>query len=187
MLASQLTFFSMLFLVVTLCNGFHTCLCRALHKRSQLNSNAGRLSALTPHDEEDDWPSCSPRSVKGKPKAITSRRQAATRIATDEGSSKSLAESDYVDDLGLQSDKFRSGFVSILGNPNVGKSTLMNRLLGENLCIVSPKPQTTRHRILGILTVDPKKPTYGPKAMESAHIADPKVGFVAVAFDLHIV
>jgi len=56
--------------------------------------------------------------------------------------------------LGEQSDNpdFKSGFVSILGNPNVGKSTLMNALLGERLCIVSPKPQTTRHRILGVLS-----------------------------------
>jgi len=44
----------------------------------------------------------------------------------------------------------KSGFVNIVGNPNVGKSTLMNVLLGERLSIISPKPQTTRHRILGI-------------------------------------
>lgn len=45
----------------------------------------------------------------------------------------------------------KSGFVSIVGKPNVGKSTLMNRLVGENLSIISPKAQTTRHRIMGIL------------------------------------
>lgn len=45
----------------------------------------------------------------------------------------------------------KSGFVNILGNPNVGKSTLMNAMLGQKLSIVSPKVQTTRHRIMGIL------------------------------------
>ena len=45
----------------------------------------------------------------------------------------------------------KAGFVSIIGNPNAGKSTLMNALLGEELSITSPKAQTTRHRILGIL------------------------------------
>jgi GTPase len=49
---------------------------------------------------------------------------------------------------------FKSGFVSILGKPNVGKSSLMNRLMGENLSIVTAKAQTTRHRIMGILNGD---------------------------------
>ncbi len=44
----------------------------------------------------------------------------------------------------------KAGFVNIIGNPNVGKSTLMNTLLGEQLSIITPKAQTTRHRILGI-------------------------------------
>lgn len=46
---------------------------------------------------------------------------------------------------------FKSGFVSIVGKPNVGKSSLMNKLMGESLSIVTPKAQTTRHRIMGIL------------------------------------
>ncbi|MDR0794909.1 MAG: GTPase Era [Tannerella sp.] len=56
--------------------------------------------------------------------------------------------------------KHKSGFVNIIGNPNVGKSTLMNRLVGERISIITSKSQTTRHRILGIVNTDDMQIVY---------------------------
>lgn len=65
---------------------------------------------------------------------------------------------------------FRAGFVSIIGKPNVGKSTLMNALLGEKISIITPKAQTTRHRILGILN----NPEYQIVFSDTPGIIEPK-------------
>src|SRR4051812_32679475 len=51
----------------------------------------------------------------------------------------------------METTTFKAGFVSIVGKPNVGKSSLMNKLVGENLSIITAKAQTTRHRIMGML------------------------------------
>ncbi len=65
---------------------------------------------------------------------------------------------------------FRSGFVTIVGRPNVGKSTLMNALIGEKIAIVSNRPQTTRSRIMGVLTA----PDYQMVFLDTPGIHQPR-------------
>ena len=50
----------------------------------------------------------------------------------------------------LEKNKFKSGFVSLIGRPNVGKSTFINHVLGQKISIISSKPQTTRNKINGV-------------------------------------
>ncbi|SPT93569.1 GTP-binding protein [Bacillus tequilensis] len=52
----------------------------------------------------------------------------------------------------MTNESFKSGFVSIIGRPNVGKSTFLNRVVGQKIAIMSDKPQTTRNKVQGVLT-----------------------------------
>lgn len=70
----------------------------------------------------------------------------------------------------MEQKAFKSGFVSIVGRPNVGKSSLMNKLMGENLSIITAKAQTTRHRIMGILNGDDYQVVYS----DTPGILEPK-------------
>ncbi|WP_370424928.1 GTPase Era [Tenacibaculum dicentrarchi] len=80
----------------------------------------------------------------------------------------------------------KSGFVNIIGNPNVGKSTLMNALVGEKLSIITPKAQTTRHRILGIVNDENHQVVFSdtPGILKPAYeLQNSMMDFVKSAFD----
>ena len=107
----------------------------AIRVPKDVKKDSSRASSAKKKEEEDEW------------EELDMGGSGSTGLKAN---GDDLEEED--EKLGPQDGDFKSGFVSILGNPNVGKSTLINALLGEQLCIVSPKPQTTRHRILGVLT-----------------------------------
>ncbi len=80
----------------------------------------------------------------------------------------------------------KSGFVNIIGNPNVGKSTLMNKMVGENLSIITSKSQTTRHRIMGIVNHDDYQIVYSdtPGILKPNYkLQEKMMGFVGTAFE----
>jgi GTP-binding protein Era len=80
----------------------------------------------------------------------------------------------------------KSGFVSIVGRPNVGKSSLMNKLVGENLSIITSKAQTTRHRIMGILNGEDFQIVYSdtPGILEPKYeLQEVMMGFVKISLD----
>jgi len=80
----------------------------------------------------------------------------------------------------------KSGFVNIIGNPNVGKSTLMNAMVGEKLSIITAKAQTTRHRIMGIVNGDDFQIVYSdtPGILKPHYkLQEKMMGFVGSAFE----
>lgn len=86
----------------------------------------------------------------------------------------------------MEQKAFKSGFVSIVGKPNVGKSSLMNKLVGENVSIITAKAQTTRHRIMGIINGDDYQIVYSdtPGILEPKYsLHDAMMTYVKVSLD----
>ena len=101
---------------------------------SSSSSSLSPLSLLLP-----------PRIISRRSSTTVDEEQEDATAATD------VSQLDYEGRIDRKGDDHRCGFVCIVGAPNMGKSTLMNALLQEELCVATRRPQTTRHAILGIL------------------------------------
>ncbi len=97
-----------------------------------------------------------------------------------------FAKVDFIHFPSRMSGSHKSGFVSIVGKPNVGKSSLMNKLVGENLSIITAKAQTTRHRIMGILNGEDFQIIYSdtPGILEPKYeLQQAMMGYVKVSLE----
>jgi len=114
-----------------------------------------RDTALPPSDEPKSGKPKSGKPKSGKPKSGKQQSPGQAPEAAPKGGSageESQGRLISLDSLGTSPPGFRSGFVALIGRPNVGKSTLLNHLVGEKVAITSPVAQTTRNRLRGILT-----------------------------------
>lgn len=87
--------------------------------------------------------------------------------------------------------QIKSGFIAIIGRPNVGKSTLINQFVGQKIAIMSPKPQTTRHRIIGVKTTEEYQMIFvdTPGIHEAKDLLNKRIDQVAVSsmFDVDLI